>query len=122
MAEFYRRERKHRRSEQIPELLELEKQGYDIRVVNEAGYQFRVNGRLDVYPTNKRWHDLKKNVRGDYDSLSRFIPTFFSQAKPVMKGSVFGTIDEFELLSDGTRVIKKMTIDRVVLNPQTLPQ
>lgn len=78
MKSFFRKERSQRRDEQIPDLLKLADQGYDIRVVNEAGYQFRVNGRLDIYPTNKRWHDLKKNKRGGYESLLDFIPSFFS--------------------------------------------
>lgn len=79
MKGFYRKERAQRRDEQIPELLKLADQGYDIRVVNEEGYQFRVNGLLDIYPTNKRYHDLKKNKRGSYETLTEFIPTFFSQ-------------------------------------------
>jgi hypothetical protein len=75
---FYRKDRAQRRFEQIPDLLNLADQGFDIRVVNEDGYQFRVNGRLDIYPTNKRWHDIKENKRGGYESLTEFIPRFFS--------------------------------------------
>ncbi len=28
-------------------------------------YQFRVDDVLDIYPSNKRWHDIKSNRRGD---------------------------------------------------------
>ena len=28
-------------------------------------YQFRVDDVLDVYPSNKRWHDIVNNRRGD---------------------------------------------------------
>lgn len=28
-------------------------------------YQFRIDDALDIYPSNKRWHDIKHNRRGD---------------------------------------------------------
>lgn len=30
-------------------------------------YHFRINDRLDVFPIKCRWHDIKKNERGDYE-------------------------------------------------------
>jgi hypothetical protein len=40
---------------------------YSVRDINQ-GYCFRVNGTLDLYPTNGKFHNLKTNVRGYYPS------------------------------------------------------
>ncbi len=40
---------------------------YSVVPFNE-GTQFRVNGVLDLYPTNRRFHNLRTNERGDYPS------------------------------------------------------
>jgi len=42
--------------------------------------QWRVNGVLDVYPTNRRYHDIKKNVRGGYDDVLSFCKSYFRTA------------------------------------------
>ncbi len=36
-------------------------------------YQIRIDGSLDIYPTNKKWHDLTKNKRGHYNRLIPFV-------------------------------------------------
>lgn len=78
MKEAARTEREISRAEQIPELVALADEGYSVLVVNDEGYQFRINRQIDIYPTNKRWHDLKKNTRGSYESLTDFVHTFFN--------------------------------------------
>ena len=40
-------------------------------------YQFRVENVLDVYPVNRRWHDIEKNIRGTYKDISEFVIRFF---------------------------------------------
>jgi hypothetical protein len=62
-----------RRQSQFVDLIELEDMGYDVRVVNEEGYQFRINETIDIYPTNKKYHLLKMNKRGTYKDLKFFI-------------------------------------------------
>jgi len=49
----------------------LTKLGYEIKALSD--YQFRVNGILDIYITNHRYHDLRNNERGDYESLTSFV-------------------------------------------------
>jgi len=52
----------------------LRKLGYEIKELTE--YQFRVNGVLDIYITNNKWHDLKTGERGEYESLTKFLKTY----------------------------------------------
>jgi hypothetical protein len=50
----------------------LRSMGYQLEDKNN-GYQVRINGVLDIYPQNKRYHDLKANRRGDYKNLVGFV-------------------------------------------------
>mgnify|MGYP006921294814 CR=1 FL=1 len=58
--------------------------GYNVKRFTE--YQFRVNDRVDVYPVNRRWHDIKENKRGDYEDIFAFCEKFFKEnsTMPVM--------------------------------------
>ena len=58
--------REVRRAGATGDILALSEHGYRVRKLTE--HQFRVNGRLDLFPTNRRWHDLKTNTRGGYGS------------------------------------------------------
>jgi len=51
--------------------------GFDIKTITE--YQFRINDCLDIFPSNKRYHDLTKNVRGDIrgKTFNQFIRNYF---------------------------------------------
>lgn len=66
--------RRGRRSQFVPE---LEAEGLEVKQLTP--YQFRVNGQLDIYPTNAKWHDLKTGQRGSfYDTnLARFVRAHF---------------------------------------------
>lgn len=44
-------------------------------------YQLRVNGVLDIYPTNRLWHDIKGKRRGRYNDVVQFCQNFFATAK-----------------------------------------
>lgn len=48
--------------------------GYEIREF--TSYQFRIEGVLDVYPVNRRWHDIKKNKRGGYEDIFAFVQRY----------------------------------------------
>jgi len=47
---------------------ELEGLGYQVRKMSP--YQFRINDRLDIYPSNKRWNDIKEFKRGDIRGIT----------------------------------------------------
>lgn len=40
-------------------------------------YQWRINGVVDIYPVGKRFHDIKRNTRGDYLDVFKFLSDFF---------------------------------------------
>lgn len=73
VREEARLKRANRRESQYGDLIDLEDMGYDVRVVNEEGYQFRINGIIDIYPTNKKYHNLQSKRRGVYKDLKFFI-------------------------------------------------
>lgn len=64
----YREAQQARRSQRLPirtkEILELGRAGFV--VVELTPYCFRIDGRLDLYPIHRRWHDIKANRRGTY--------------------------------------------------------
>lgn len=49
--------------------------GFDVSPVTD--YQYRVNDAVDLFPTNRKFHDIKKNQRGEYpadkDKLVEFL-------------------------------------------------
>jgi hypothetical protein len=75
----YREEQRKRRAARLPKrteaLLALRAEGYEIEKKTE--YHFRVNGRLDVWPTHNRYHDIRTGKRGGYPDIVRFIKRFF---------------------------------------------
>lgn len=46
-----------------------DKHNLNIRELNH-GYQLRIGGVIDIYPTNKRWHYLVTGERGGYTSIT----------------------------------------------------
>lgn len=63
------------RPQRIQEILDLEKKGYKVKEMTP--YQFRINGQVDIYPTNAKYHIFKGNYRGHYKvgELEDFIET-----------------------------------------------
>lgn len=45
----------------------------DYEVKQFSPYHFRINGRLDVWPSAKKWYDLKTQEKGVYASLMKFV-------------------------------------------------
>src|SRR5688572_28778161 len=64
----YRQQQQARRRLRLPkrtqEILDLA--GKNFRVEQLTEYQFRIDGALDLYPTHKRYHALKRDKRGHY--------------------------------------------------------
>lgn len=54
---------------------QLKQDGYTVEV--KTPYHFRINSVLDVYPVNRRFHDLAKNERGTYQDIFGFVGEFF---------------------------------------------
>lgn len=61
-------------------------------------YQMRVDGILDIYPVNRRWHDIKRNERGEYNDLFIFISKFFNQ---------YVKEKHVQLPPEGSKVVRK---------------
>lgn len=47
---------------------------YTVEYLTE--YQWRINGVVDIYPTNRKWHDIKKNKRGEYRDMHGFLAKY----------------------------------------------
>lgn len=66
--EGYREAQQARRWRRLPgrqqEILDLRGAGFDVRQLTD--YQFRIDGRLDLYPIHRRYHDVQANRRGSY--------------------------------------------------------
>jgi len=65
-----------RRKSYLPE---LEEAGYQVE--KKTDFQFRVNGRLDIYPVNARWHDTQTQKRGSFHgkNLATFVRRYFQE-------------------------------------------
>lgn len=65
-----REARQEMRASRLPgrqqEILILRTHGFRVRKVTD--YQFRINERLDLYPTRRRFHHLASGRRGGYSS------------------------------------------------------
>jgi hypothetical protein len=46
---------------------------YTVKYLTE--YQWRINGTIDLYVVNRRYHDLKSNKRGSYQDMFSFLAT-----------------------------------------------
>lgn len=66
----YREEQKERRKNRLPELvLEIYSAGGSFGPVQKlTEYQFRINGKIDIYPIHKRYHIIKTGKRGSYSA------------------------------------------------------
>lgn len=62
LKEHTRRQRQSSRAHGTEEIQNLV--GYRVKQLTE--YHFRINHVLDIYPTQRRWHNLKTRKRGGY--------------------------------------------------------
>ncbi len=66
--EFHRQQhqRKQNRAERIVEELKqvCEDLEMSLEEINNYGTQFRIAGELDIYPINKKWHNITTGERG----------------------------------------------------------
>lgn len=57
-------EKAQRTRKNIQVILNLVNYGHIVRKLTE--YHYRINNRLDLFPTNCRYHDIKTGKRGFY--------------------------------------------------------
>lgn len=79
MWDHYRIEQKMRRRQRLPvrtaTIMELRDEGYSVKQMTE--FQFRVKGRLDIYPIHHRYHDIKTGERGGFKYIKDFVREYF---------------------------------------------
>lgn len=69
---------RNRRRFQFREVIkEFRDLGFEVKEISP--FQFRFNESVDIYPSNKRYHDLIKNIRGDIrdKTFGQFLREFF---------------------------------------------
>jgi len=76
-TESSRRRKRANLSKGEAELEELV--AFDYQIVQLSPYHFRINGRLDVWPSSKRWWDRRTFRKGGYDDLVSFVKGFLPQ-------------------------------------------
>lgn len=59
------------------ELMELQSREFDIRRITPQHY--RVNGRLDIWPEQNRWYDIKNFRRGYFSQIGYFVKHYFEK-------------------------------------------
>jgi len=75
MWKDYRKDQQERRSNRLSkrtnEILSLK--GHIVKQLTP--YQFRIDGKVDVYPTHNRYHILATGKRGDYRKIKELYET-----------------------------------------------
>jgi len=79
MREHQMEKHSNQRHAAAKEIARLIRQGFSVRMFTP--YQFRFNGRLDIFPTRQRFHDLEANRRGSYRELEKFVVDFFAKGR-----------------------------------------
>lgn len=66
----YRQAQQARRAVRLPlrteEILALRGDNFHVRTLTD--FQFRIDGRLDLYPIHRRYHDMRTGRRGTYQT------------------------------------------------------
>ena len=57
---------------------------HDHQITFFTDYQFRVDGGIDIYPVNRRWHDLRNGKRGTYKDIVSFIQSQNMNTEPTL--------------------------------------
>lgn len=69
--------RERRQKRRARGTVEIDQLGPAYRVERKSPYHFRINGLLDVWPTNRRFHCLRTQERGGYQSLDLLVRAHF---------------------------------------------
>lgn len=60
-----------KRCQRTKEIETLSMAGFKVERLTE--FQFRIDGVLDLFPTGRRWHNIKTGKRGTYDIAIRVV-------------------------------------------------
>ena len=85
LQEMRREDNALKRSENTPDIVGLARLGYDVRMITE--YHFRIDGRLDLFPTRGRWHNLKTGKRGNYQSAAAIAVSHLGPPRRSVEGT-----------------------------------
>jgi hypothetical protein len=86
MSEMFRMQREHNQQENKKKqddahsLINAWCTVHEYKMEKVADYQIRIIGdgkKLDIFPTNKKYHDITKNTRGKYQKLEQFLNQHF---------------------------------------------
>lgn len=70
-----RKDQQDRRAARLPgrqqEILALSVDGFSVKQMTE--YQFRIDGKIDLYPIHRRYHVLAGGRRGTYRNALSFV-------------------------------------------------
>lgn len=64
MTKTAKRRNENNRDKGTDSILALQEHGYKIERL--SAYHWRVNDRLDLFPTHRKYHDTFNNERGDW--------------------------------------------------------
>jgi hypothetical protein len=72
-----------------------------------SAYQYRIDRRIDIYPVNRKWHDIRTGKRGTYKDIVSFIKSHNMNNEPSLS----------ELSGESTyRAPRSLEINEVSLN------
>lgn len=57
--------------------------GYKIEKITD--FQYRIDGKIDIYPTNKKYHNLISHSRGGYKNLLKTVEIEIGRKKWIAK-------------------------------------
>ena len=77
IREQQQQDRAERREEGVAAIARLATLGFRVEAITP--YQFRINGSLDVYPTNRRFHCLTDGERGTYQEVALLVIAHFGE-------------------------------------------
>ena len=82
MRQTNKEARQSQNDKRTAHLMELLKEGWGVMALTP--YQFRVQGRLDVYTTWAKWHDIKTGRRGEFKGTNTkvFVKEWFAKNCP----------------------------------------
>lgn len=73
MREHRRRQNEKRRDRNVEWIERFRQDNPDSEVEEITPYQFRIDGFLDIYPTNQKFHNIETGKRGFYHTIAQIV-------------------------------------------------
>lgn len=78
--DVHKEQRRHKERNRNSFLKELDMIGLDYKRLTNYQYRFSLpNNVIDIYPTNKKYHNITDQTRGRYTSLCKFLAPYMHQ-------------------------------------------